>query len=134
MPGRSERALMTTRSAALRERPRNRQLLPRPRLVEGRPAGSRGIRWDRIGRLGVLGVCVLVVLLYVRPLAAIWSARGEATTRQAELKSLQHQHDLLSGRVAALRNPASLEREARRLGMVKPGERAYVIKGLPAGP
>jgi cell division protein FtsB len=27
-----------------------------------------------------------------------------------------------------------LEREARSLGMVKPGEKAYVIKGLPDSP
>jgi len=125
---------MTSRSATARQRPQHRQLLPRPRLVEGRPAGSSGIRWDRIGRLVVLGVCVLVVLLYVRPLAAIWSARGEAATRQADVTKLQREHNLLSKRVNALKNPAALEREARRLGMVKPGEKAYVIKGLPDSP
>ena len=125
---------MTSRSATARQRPQHRQLLPRPRLVEGRPAGSSGIRWDRIGRLVVLGVCVLVVLLYVRPLAAIWSARGEAATRQADVTKLQREHNLLSERVNALKNPAALEREARRLGMVKPGEKAYVIKGLPDSP
>jgi len=125
---------MTSRSATARQRLQHRQLLPRPRLVEGRPAGSSGIRWDRIGRLVVLGVCVLVVLLYVRPLAAIWSARGEAATRQADVTKLQREHNLLSKRVDALKNPAALEREARRLGMVKPGEKAYVIKGLPDSP
>jgi hypothetical protein len=30
-----------------------------------------------------------------------------------------------------LRDPRALEREARRLGMVRQGERAYVIEGLP---
>ena len=30
-----------------------------------------------------------------------------------------------------LRRPAALEREARKLGMVKGGERSYVIRGLP---
>lgn len=125
---------MTTRSATVRQRPDHRQLLPRPRLVEGRPAGSSPIRWDRIGRLVVIGVCLLVVLLYVRPLAAIWSARGEAATRHSELTKLQREHAQLSKRVEALKNPAALEREARSLGMVKPGEKAYVIKGLPDSP
>jgi cell division protein FtsB len=125
---------MTTRSAPVRQRPDHRQLLPRPRLIEGRPAGSSGIRWDRIGRLVVLSVCLLVVLLYVRPLAAIWSARGEAATRHGELTKLQREHAQLSKRVEALKNPAALEREARSLGMVKPGEKAYVIKGLPDSP
>ena len=125
---------MTTRSATARQRPEHRQLLPRPRLIEGRPAGSNGIRWDRIGRFIVLAVCLLVVLLYVRPLAAIWSARGEAATRHSELTTFQREHARLAKRVEALKNPAALEREARSLGMVKPGEKAYVIKGLPGSP
>lgn len=125
---------MTSRSATVRQRPDHRPLLPRPRLIEGRPAGSSGIRWDRIARLLVLGVCLLVVLLYVRPLVAIWSARGEAATRKSELTKLQRENTALTGRVEALKNPAALEREARSLGMVKPGEKAYVIKGLPGSP
>ena len=32
----------------------------------------------------------------------------------------------------ALRDPGALEREARRLGMVRQGERPYVVQGLPA--
>ncbi len=125
---------MTSRSASLRQRPQHRQLLPRPRIIEGRPGGSSGIRWDRIGRFVVLGVCLLVVLLYLRPLTAIWSARGEAAARHSELTKLQREHNSLAARIAALKNPAALEREARRLGMVKPGEKAYVIKGLPDSP
>src|SRR5204862_458615 len=37
------------------------------------------------------------------------------------------------GRARALREPASLMREARRLGMVRQGERAFVIQDLPQG-
>lgn len=125
---------MASRSATAPQRPDQRQLLPRPRLIEGRPAGANGIRWDRISRFVVLGVCLLVVLLYVRPAIAIWSARGEATTRKTELTKLQRENAALTGRVEALKNPAALEREARSLGMVKPGEKAYVIKGLPGSP
>ncbi len=125
---------MTTRSATVRQRPEHRQLLPRPRLIEGRPAGASGIRWDRITRFLVLGVCLLVLLLYVQPLVAIFSTRGEAATRKSELTKLQRENTALTGRVEALKSPAALEREARRLGMVKPGEKAYVIKGLPDSP
>jgi cell division protein FtsB len=125
---------MTSRSATLRQRPDHRQLLPRPRLIEGRRAGSGGIRWDRIGRFVVIGVCLLVVSLYLRPLIAIWSARGEAATRHSELTKLQRENVQLSKRVEALKNPAALEREGRSLGMVKPGEKAYVINGLPDSP
>jgi hypothetical protein len=33
--------------------------------------------------------------------------------------------------VRSLRDPGALEREARRLGMVRAGERSYVIENLP---
>jgi len=82
----------------------------------------------------ILAVCVLIALLYVRPLVAIWSARGEASVRQQQVSKLANEHMVLTERVNALKSPAALEREARRLGMVKPGEQAYVIKGLPGGP
>jgi cell division protein FtsB len=36
----------------------------------------------------------------------------------------------LEARKAALEDPDAIEREARSLGMVAPGERAYVIRGL----
>ena len=109
-------------------------LIPRPRLVAGRPDGSSPIRWDRIGRALIIGVCVLIAILYIRPLVSIISARGEASERRAEVERLQATNDRLTRRVKALKSPAALELEARRLGMVKPGERAYVIKGLPDAP
>ena len=37
----------------------------------------------------------------------------------------------LTRRLRALRDPGALEREARRLGMVRVGERSYVIENLP---
>ena len=109
-------------------------MFPRPRLLAGRPDGTSPIRWDRIGRALIIGVCLLIAILYIRPLVSILSARGEASERRAEVERLQATNDRLNRRVKALKSPAALELEARRLGMVKPGERAYVIKGLPDAP
>ena len=109
-------------------------MIPRPKLVAGRPDGSSPIRWDRIGRALIIGVCLLIAVLYIRPLVSIVSARGEAADRRSEVQRLQVVNDRLTKRVEALKSPAALEIEARRLGMVKPGERAYVIKGLPDAP
>jgi len=97
------------------------------------PAGRRAgtIRWDRVGRFMVIVVFALVALLYVHPLFSIWSTRGEAAQRRSEVVRLQGEHDRLTRRVKALQSPSALEREARRLGMVRPGERAYVIENLP---
>lgn len=109
-------------------------MIPRPKLIAGRPDGSSPIRWDRIGRALIIGVCLLVAVLYIRPLVSIVGAQGEASQRRAEVERLQSVNDRLTKRVQALKNPAALELEGRRLGMVKPGERAYVIKGLPDAP
>ena len=53
---------------------------------------------------------------------------GEQTR---ELRSLTAENHALTKRVRALRDPGALEREARRLGMVRQGERPYVVQGLP---
>jgi cell division protein FtsB len=45
---------------------------------------------------------------------------------------LERQHAALEAQRASLINPATLVPEARRLGMVRPGEQTYVITGLPS--
>ena len=102
----------------------------RPRALAS-PARGGAIRWDRVGRLMVLVIFLFVAALYVHPLLSIWSTRGEAAQRRADVVRLQAEQDRLTRRVKALRSPGALEREARRLGMVRPGERAYVIENLP---
>lgn len=88
------------------------------------------IRWDRVGRVALLLVLVGVLALYVNPLRSYVSTWGESKTRNAEVAQLERENAKLRARKAELKNPRALEREARRLGMVKPGERAYVVEGL----
>jgi cell division protein FtsB len=113
------------RAPAPTPRPRSR-----PRALAG---GARGIRWDRISRVALLVVLVGLVGLYVGPARSYWSTVQEAKHRRAEVARLKRENLHLRAHRAALRNDASLEREARRLGMVRPGERAYVVKHLPKG-
>lgn len=89
------------------------------------------IRWDRVGRVALLLVLVGVLALYVNPLRSYVSTWNESKTRNAEVAQLERENARLRARKAELRNPRALEREARRLGMVRPGERAYVVEGLP---
>jgi cell division protein FtsB len=93
------------------------------------PAAAR-IRWDRLGRVGLLLVLVGVIALYVNPLRSYVSTWSEAKSRRAEVAELERQNAKLRARKEQLQNPRALEREARRLGMVKPGERAYVVERL----
>jgi cell division protein FtsB len=111
----------------------------RPRLIG--PAhpppnlrGGRGIRWDRVSRVALLVVLLGMLFLYVGPARSYWSTVQEAKHRRGEVARLKHENTKLRARRDALRNPAVLEREARRLGMVRPGERSYVVKHLPKGP
>lgn len=92
------------------------------------------IRWDRVGRLALIVVLLFILALYVRPLKGYWGSWQEAKSKRAEVSQLRQENRELRARRAALTSPKALEQEARRLGMVKPGERAYSLKGLPEGP
>jgi cell division protein FtsB len=90
-----------------------------------------GIRWDRVGRFALLTTLVVILLLYLSP-AKHWIQQSRtAGAQQDELQDLSTENNELKRRVRALRDPGALEREARRLGMVRQGERAYVIENLP---
>jgi cell division protein FtsB len=92
----------------------------------------RRIRWDRIGRIGLLVVLIVVAGLYVQQALAYLSARGQAGEQQSLVRNLQRQNAALARQQQTLRNPGTVEREARELGMVRLGERPYVITGLPS--
>jgi cell division protein FtsB len=118
----------TARATRQAPAPRSRS---RPKAL---PGGARGIRWDRLSRVALLVVLVGIVGLYVGPARSYWSTVQEAKHRRAEVAQLKRENAKLRAKRAALRSTSSLEREARRLGMVRPGEKAYVVKHLPKGP
>ena len=90
------------------------------------------IRWDRVGRVALLGTLAVIMVLYISP-ARHWIEQSRTAREQnGELRELVAKNRQLKRRVRDLRTPGALEREARRLGMVRRGERAYVIENLPA--
>ena len=89
------------------------------------------IRWDRVGRVALLLVLLLIVYLYVGPVRSWWSTWQDSKAKQAAVERLERENAQLRARRAALQTPAALEREARRIGMVKPDERPFVVEGLP---
>ena len=92
------------------------------------------IRWDRLGPLGADR------RLRARPLPLHRArrARWVSTYREAEAQARGGRRSCAPRTAACARArrelsaPGALEREARRLGMVKAGEKAYVIEGLDA--
>ncbi len=89
------------------------------------------IRWDRVGRWALIVVLGFVVYLYIGPAASWVSAYKEAKRKRSDVAALRAENERLRERRRDLKDPASLEREARRLGMVKAGEKSYVIQDLP---
>jgi cell division protein FtsB len=92
--------------------------------------GRTRIRWDRLGRWALIGVFALVLYLYIGPALSWISTYREAGRQRAQVAELRLENQRLRERKAALTSPGALEREARRLGMVKKGERAYIIEGI----
>jgi cell division protein FtsB len=101
---------------------------PRPRS-----AGQRSqIHWQKVGRLALLFTLFVIVLLYIRPVAHWLQQRSTAAHSQADLRDLQREHDRLKARLEQLSGPGAIEHEARKMGMVRQGEKPYVIES-PAG-
>jgi cell division protein FtsB len=91
------------------------------------------IRWDRISRYGLLVVLVGLMYLYVNPARSYVQTLHAAHKHRAEVQALRQENARLGARRRALGAPRTLEAEARRLGMVRPGEKPYVVRGLPGG-
>jgi cell division protein FtsB len=92
---------------------------------------AQRIRWDRVGRWALLLVLLGVLYLYIGPARAWVSAYGEAGEKRSQVAALQARHAELLAERKRLRSADAIEAEARRLGMVRAGERAYVVEGLP---
>ena len=94
----------------------------------GRGPGEGRIRWDRVGRVALLALLAIVLALYAPPLEQ-WLAQSRAADEQRRtLHALEREHDRLATRARELRQEPALEREARRYGMVRRGERAFVVQ------
>jgi cell division protein FtsB len=83
-----------------------------------------------VGRLALLAVLGVIFLLYLSPTKHWIEQSRTAGEQRQELSDLTKENRHLKRRVRELRSPGALEREARRLGMVRKGERAYVIENL----
>jgi cell division protein FtsB len=86
------------------------------------------IRWDRVGRWALIGVFTFVLYLYIGPARTWVTTYGEAKRKREEVAAVRAQNERLRARKAELQRPGAVELEARRLGMVKAGEKLYVVR------
>ena len=83
-------------------------------------------------RLLALGAIALLGFLYWKPLKTYFRTKHELQARRAEVHALKVEQRRLAQRIAAVGSTPQLVREARRLGLVKPGERLFIVKGIPS--
>ena len=83
-------------------------------------------------RLLALGGLVLVAFLYWKPIHSYLHTKQTLDQRRAEVQALRAEQTRLQKRIAQVGTKQQLVREARRLGLVKPGERLFIVKGIPA--
>ena len=95
-----------------------------------RAAARPNIRWDRLGRVFLLGVLAVILLMYVSPLTRWVTQRNTAKEDTAELRQLEDTNARLKAKLRDLQSPTAIEMRARQLGMVKQGERSFVIEDL----
>ena len=99
-------------------------------------AGGRAAR-ARIGRrrlrlLWAAAIVAIAVYLYYRPISSYLETRNDLATSRTQVESLRLVKAELELRLVNTTSVDSIEREARRIGYVKPGERLFVVKGIPA--
>ncbi|HEY5478323.1 MAG TPA: septum formation initiator family protein [Gaiellaceae bacterium] len=84
-------------------------------------------------RLVVLGLVVLIALLYAGPLRSYYDKRELVSSEHARVSVLRSQHDALQRQLKRAATTEAVERAARCLFYVKPGERLYIVKGIHGG-
>jgi cell division protein FtsB len=80
----------------------------------------------------LLIVLAVVAGLYIQQAVEYLSTRSAANAQRAAATRLARENAALTREQRALNDPATIKREARALGMIQPGERPYVVVGLPS--
>jgi cell division protein FtsB len=99
-------------------------------MPKSKRRASRPRRRIPVVRWAALATLVVVALLYYRPLKSYVETRSSLHDRQAEVRELRAKRDELARRLEEADTPEALERRARKLGLVKPGEQLFIVKGI----
>ncbi len=81
-------------------------------------------------RAGVVATAAFVCFLYYQPLATYVRTRSTLNERTAEVNALREERLRLQARLVRSSTVEALAREARRMNLVRPGERLFIVKGI----
>ena len=93
-----------------------------------RRAALPAIRRSRILLLVAGGI--LAAVLYYRPVHSYLQTKDSLARRSTEVQRLEAEKHSLEQRLAGASTGVTLVRRARRIGLVKPGERLFIVKGI----
>jgi cell division protein FtsB len=100
--------------------------------VRRAPLRRRTVRLRRRAWIIVVAAAALIGFLYYRPVQAYLKAQDTLEKRSHEVRQLSAERSRLTRRVRLDESGATLVREARRLGLVRPDERLFIVKGIDA--
>jgi cell division protein FtsB len=92
------------------------------RRASKRPSKSAlALRW--------IGVAILLVVAvgYVQPIRAYQQAQHDVAARRAQVERMEQRNERLETKLEEAGTNEFIERSARRLGLVKPGERLFNV-------
>ena len=86
-------------------------------------------------RAGALALAALGILVYGgSSLARVWKMKQEVESLERDIGALRSEADRLSTDIDQLRtDPEALEKAARAIGLVKPGEKVLKLPPTPGG-
>ena len=94
-------------------------------MARRRPSRSKlALRW------AALAVLVLIGLAYVHPLTSYRHAQAEVAQRRSAIATLERTNADLAMQLTNASKTEFVVREARRLGIVRPGEHLFIVKGV----
>jgi len=99
-------------------------------MARKRKSRRRPQRTTVLLRWCILGVSLAVAFLYYQPLSTYFETRSALNERSAEVTQLRQERDRLQVRLADSATVTALAREARRMRLVRPGERIFIVKGV----
>ena len=91
---------------------------------------TRRSRTTVLLRWCIVGVALFVAFLYYQPLSSYLETRSALNDRTAEVERLRTERTRLHARLADAATVTALTREARRMRLVRPGERIFIVKGV----
>jgi cell division protein FtsB len=83
-------------------------------------------------RLLAIGAIVLVAFLYWKPLHTYMRTKHNLQLSQADVRTLRTKNAKLQKKIALANTGPELIKQARLLGLVRPGEQLFLVRGIAA--